>query len=142
AEPVDGILTQIEALFTLQLVRTKVKEMREKWEEFVRLGNAAVEKFNLTESLPSKEIQDYESSRKSMVHELAELLDDLTRNMGSEISSPRAVSYTVPNNALLVPRSGFQWQVMHNLFSRKEGKCSDSNKDLSHKTPGFRDFAF
>jgi hypothetical protein len=37
----------------------------------------------------------------------------------------------------LVPRSGFQWQVKRNVFSRKEGKSSGSNKDVSHKTPIF-----
>jgi hypothetical protein len=34
-----------------------------------------------------------------------------------------------------VPRSGFQWQVKRNVFSRKEGESSGSNKDVSHKTP-------
>ena len=36
-----------------------------------------------------------------------------------------------------VPRPGFQWQVKHNIFSRKEGKSSGSNKDLSHNPPFF-----
>src|SRR5262249_16694743 len=52
-------------------------------------------------SLTSKKIQDYESSRKRMVHELDELLDDLMRNMGSEISSQRAVSSMVPPKELI-----------------------------------------
>ena len=37
----------------------------------------------------------------------------------------------------LLRRSGFQWQVKRNVFSRKEGKSSSSNKDLSHKMPGY-----
>src|SRR5215471_11197313 len=34
-------------------------------------------------------------------------------------------------------RSGFQWQVKRNVFSRKEGKSSSSNNDVSRKTPGY-----
>jgi hypothetical protein len=33
----------------------------------------------------------------------------------------------------LLRRSGFQWQVKRNVFSRKEGQASGSNKDLSPK---------
>jgi len=51
-----------------------------------------------------------------------------------------AVEQTAGLHAL-VPRSGFQWQVKRNVFSRKEGKRSGSNKDLSRKTPDMCDFA-
>ena len=49
----------------------------------------------------------------------------------------RSVSYLARSLPNLLRRSRFQWQVKHNVCSRKAGKSSGSNKDLSQNPPIF-----
>lgn len=86
-EPVDGILAQIEALFSSNDVRKRAASLRKKWLEFEQLTRQTNRQYNIDESLTAKQIETAENSRRRILNDVESLKDELIQKMGEELAS-------------------------------------------------------
>ena len=84
AEAVDGVLVQIEGVFSSE-VRATAQTMKKKWESFEELMREVNRRYNVSESMTSQDIVQLGNLRKASLQELEGLKNKLLTEMGDEI---------------------------------------------------------
>ncbi len=84
-ETMEGLSIQIETLFASPAVQSGASKIRTKWVEFDKLCNDTNAAYNKSENLKKPDIDRYEDSRNHIMEELNDLVNGLTRDMGTEL---------------------------------------------------------
>lgn len=84
AEPLDGVLLQIEGIFAAD-ARATAQNMKKKWKSFEDMMRNVNTKYNVAESLISEDIAEFDKARRAAVQELEVLQSKLLTQMGEDI---------------------------------------------------------
>lgn len=82
---VDGVLAQVDGAYSSGEVRTTAQAMAKKMESLENLMRDVNNKYNVAESLSQEEIAQFDSLRRTTVHEIETLKGKLLTQMGEEI---------------------------------------------------------